>query len=78
MNYTTIKIPESTHKLIKDLCLLSNISQQKLIYDSLQDYKKKIFWEKCNIAYSESENIADQDDLNLYENTLMDGIDDEY
>jgi len=78
MSYTTIKIPETTHKLIKDLCELSNLSQQKLIFNSLQDYKKKLFWEQCNSAYSEAKNVDDSDDLSIYENTLLDGIDDEY
>jgi len=78
MNYTTIKIPEITHNLIKDLCMLSNLSQQKLIYNSLQEYKKKLFWEQSNYAYSKLNNTNENDDLSLYENTLLDGIEDEY
>ncbi len=78
MNYTTIKIPELTHNLIKDLCVLSNLSQQKLIYNSLQEYKKKLFWEQCNAAYSKQKNTNEGDDSHLYENTLLDGIEDEY
>ena len=78
MGFTTIKIPDSTHKLIKDLCLLSNLPQQKLIHDSLIDYQKRLFWEKCNSAYSKNNQINDKDELSLYENTLLDGIEDEY
>ena len=78
MNYTTIKISETTHKLIKDLCVFSNLPQQKLIYNSLLDYQKKLFWEQCNSAYSNINNINDTDDLSIYENTLLDGLEDEY
>jgi hypothetical protein len=78
MTYTTIKVPVTTHKLIKDLCLLANMPQQELIYNCLQDYQKKLFWEQCNTAYSNVNNINDPDDLALYENTLLDGIEDEY
>lgn len=78
MNYTTIKVPVSTHKLIKDLCVLAKLPQQELIYNSLQDYKKKLFWEQCNSAYSKLINVNDEDDLSFYDNTLLDGIEDEY
>ncbi len=78
MNYTTIKIPEKTHKLIKDLCELSNLPQQKVILNSLEEYKKKLFWEQCNLAYSKLNLNNDPDDTKIYENTLMDGIEDEY
>jgi hypothetical protein len=78
MNYTTIKLPVTTHKLIKDLCILAKLPQQEIIFNSLQDYKKKLFWEQCNSAYSKLDNINDKDDWRIYENTLIDGIEDEY
>jgi len=78
MSFTTIKIPDSTHKLIKDLSLLTNLPQQKLIYNSLLEYKKKLFWEQCEIAYSKLNNADDSEDSKIYENTLLDEIEDEY
>ena len=78
MNYTTIKVPVTTHKLIKDLCELAQMPQQELIYNSLLDYKKKLFWEQCNSAYSKVNNTNVTDDSSLYDNTLLDGLDDEY
>ena len=78
MNYTTIKVPATTHKLIKDLCVMAQLPQQELIYNSLQDYRKKLFWEQCNSAYAKSNSSHDTDDLSLYDNTLLDGLDDEY
>lgn len=78
MSYTTIKIPKSTHQIIKELTLLSELPQQQLIYNSLQEYKKKLFWEQCNSAYSKLNNGEDSDSNSLYDNTLMDGLEDEY
>lgn len=78
MDYTTIKIPKSTHQIIKDLSLMTDLPQQQLIYNSLQEYKKKMFWEQCKLAYSNSSGNNNDEENNLFDNTLMDGIEDEY
>lgn len=78
MDYTTIKIPVSTHLIIKELCQLSNESQQKIIFKSLQAYKEKLFWENANTSYARLNSVQNQNEVKLYENTLMDGIEDEY
>lgn len=78
MDYTTIKIPVSTHLIIKELCQLSNESQQKIIFKSLQAYKEKLFWENANTSYARLNSVQNQNEDKLYENTLMDGIEDEY
>ncbi len=82
MNYTTIKIPVETHRLIKSLAAVSNMAQQDLIEKCLRIYEEQIFWEQCRAAYSElSDRKPDQnetDDTKLYENTLADGLDEEY
>lgn len=78
MDYTTIKIPVSTHLIIKELCHLSNESQQKIIFKSLQAYKEKLFWENANTSYARLNSVQNQNEVKLYENTLMDGIEDEY
>jgi hypothetical protein len=81
MNYTTIKIPAETHKIIKNLAVRANLAQQELLYKCLMDFEKKLFWEQCQRAYSKtalSEDSSISDDSLLYENTLMDGLDDEY
>ena len=78
MNYTTIKIPAETHRLIKSLSAIASLSQQELLQVSLLDYQKKLFWEQCSKAYSQAVEMAVHDDTHLYENTLMDGLDEEY
>ena len=75
MNYTTIKIPVETHRKIKSLAKKTNLPQQDLLAATLRDFEEKLFWDKCDEAYSK--NDRDEDDQ-LYENTLMDGIEDEY
>lgn len=65
-------------KLLINLSLMTDLPQQQLIYNSLQEYKKKMFWEQCKIAYSNSSKNNNDEENNLYDNTLMDVIEDEY
>lgn len=79
MTYTTIKIPVDAHKLIASLALKSNQTKQDVLIHSLKEYETKIFWENCRSRYEEVAKDKDQNlDSNLYENTLSDGLEDEY
>jgi hypothetical protein len=82
MEYTTLKISKSVHKLIKDIALKENIPQNEVLDLSLKEYEKKLFWEKCKNAYealSVAEDKIDyQSEQELLDGTLMDGLDDEY
>jgi hypothetical protein len=81
MDYTTIKIPVDTHRLIKILAQQSNMQQQELLTKCLKDYETKLFWEQALAKYSEiaaTTNNSPGEDESLYDNTLMDGLDDEY
>lgn len=82
MEYTTIKIPSQTHKLIKALAQKASIAQQELLEISLKEYERKLFWEECQQKYEElalSDKFEEyNEDLKLYENTLLDGLDNEY
>jgi len=81
MSYTTIKIPVEIHKKIKFLSSQAKIAQQELLIQCLLDYENKLFWIEFNNAYSvakTNEETSINDDELLYENTLMDGLDDEY
>jgi hypothetical protein len=83
MDYTTIKIPVEMHRLIKNLAITANIAQQEVLQECLKDYEKKIFWEKFNLKYKEITDekithLSDDNDEILYENTLLDGLYDEY
>lgn len=75
MNYTTIKIPVETHRKIKLLAKKANLNQQELLAATLADFEEKIFWDKCDEAFAKNKQ---SEDSKLYENTLMDGIEDEY
>ncbi len=79
MTYTTIKIPVDAHKLIASLALQSNQTKQDVLMQSLKEYESKIFWENCRARYEEVSKDKDpNEDVTLYENTLSDGLDDEY
>jgi hypothetical protein len=83
MNYTTIKIPAETHRLIKKLAIKTSMAQQDVLAKCLKIFEEQIFWEQCKIAYedlsnNEIDNLEEINESKLLENTLMDGLDDEY
>ncbi len=79
MTYTTIKIPKELHVWIGDLAAKTHLSRQEVMQRSLKELEEKLFWEECQNRYKA---LADSgiidDELRLYENTLADGLEDEY
>ena len=83
MTYTTIRIPKEAHQLMKELAQKNKIAQQDLIMKALKILEEQYFWDECKKAYQIiSENPGDLtneiNETKLFENSLMDGLDDEY
>lgn len=79
MTYTTIKIPVESHRLITALSERSNKTKQEVLLQSLKDFEDKLFWEQCSERYAQlaAESYCNEDEQ-IYQGTLMDGIEDEY
>jgi len=82
MTYTTIRIPTETHQLIKELSKKTQEAQQEVVNHALRIYEEQQFWEDVAKFYEDLVNdpVAYAEELEerkLYENTLMDGLEDE-
>lgn len=77
MNYTTIKIPVTIHRKLKELSSLTKLTQQDILIKSLSEFESILFWDNCESAYSETRKKESNDDED-YSGTLLDGLDDEY
>jgi len=79
MTYTTIKIPVESHRLMAVLAEKSKKTKQDVLFLSLKDFEKKLFWEQCSARYAQLATEEERNDNEqLYENTLLDGLEDEY
>jgi hypothetical protein len=78
MNYTTIKIPVVVHRKLKELSLLTKVTQQDILIKSLSEFESILFWDNCESAYTESRKKKSNDDDEDYSGTLLDGLEDEY
>ena len=81
MTYTTIRIPTETHQLIKELSKKTQEAQQEVVNHALRIYEEQQFWEDVAKFYEDLVNdpVAYAEELEerkLYENTLMDGLED--
>ncbi|HKV42877.1 MAG TPA: toxin-antitoxin system protein [Blastocatellia bacterium] len=83
MSTRTVRITERTHSELVQLASQFNESMQTLMEQAVEDYKRKLFFEQANIAYS---NLRDdpvawrqaQAERELWENnTIADGLDEE-
>ena len=78
MNYTTIKIPVTIHRKLKELSSLTKLTQQDILIKSLSEFESILFWDNCESAYSATRKKESNDDDEDYSSTLLDGLDDEY
>lgn len=79
MTYTTIKIPKEIHLRLGALAVRTQLSRQDVLLRGIKELEDKLFWEECQKKYKETAASGPDDtEEALYENTISDGLDDEY
>lgn len=83
MPNSALRNEKETRQTIKDLAVKSNPAQQEPLSKALQIFEANLFWERCQAAYEKlslntEEMEQESAESELYINTLMDGIDEEY
>ena len=76
----TVRISEQSHAKLRDLAAQSGEPMQMVLDQALEQYRRQKFWAECDAAYAALQQDADawkeyQDELKLWEVTLMDGLD---
>ena len=79
---TTVRIREETHVTLRELAEKSRESMQDVLAKAVEAYRREQFWRETSEAYAamRADPIAwkeRQDEMSLWDNTLMDGLDDE-
>ncbi|MBM2811029.1 MAG: hypothetical protein HW416_1788 [Chloroflexi bacterium] len=79
---TTVRLSEETRAIVKELAGKTNESMQDVLAKAVESYRREQFWRETNQAYAEMRANPEewkeyQDELRLWENTLMDGLEDE-
>ena len=80
----SVRIKDSTHKILRELAELSNESLQAILIKAVEQYRRQKFFEEADSAYAalRSDPKAWKDELEdraLWDTTLMDDLeDDEY
>lgn len=80
----SVRIKDSTHKILRELAELSNESLQAILIKAVEQYRRQKLFEEANSAYAtlRSDPKAWKEELEervLWDATLMDDLeDDEY
>ena len=82
MKTQTVRITRRTHEQLQELADLLDESMPALLARVVQEYRRRLLFEKANAAYSAmQENVEDWDlevkERNLWDATLADGLNEE-
>jgi 7-keto-8-aminopelargonate synthetase-like enzyme len=77
-----VRVSENTHKLLRSLSAREGKSMQDIIDKAIEEYRRKTFLEGLSNDYlllRENPEVwkEHQEDMALWENTLMDGLENE-
>lgn len=76
---STIRINEDVKQLLKITALQKGLSMQAALEEAINLYRKTVFFENLNAAYTEAKN---DNDLRMVieeiDSTLFDGLEEEY
>lgn len=82
MSSLTVRIDVRSHQTLSELAAQTGETMQALLARAIEDYRRKKFLEELNASYAalRSDPVAWQEELEerkLWENTLMDGLEDD-
>ena len=81
MGTTTVRVNDSTAAVLRDLARKSGVTIREVIDEAAEVLRRKRFMDEFNAAYArlraDPEAWAEElEERRLYENTLMDGLED--
>jgi hypothetical protein len=79
MSAPTVRISETSHRILKELAEKTNQTMMDVLDKALDAYRRKLFFEQLNAGYAElqadpeawAEHLAER---NLWDATLKDGL----
>lgn len=79
---TTVRISEETKKVLASIASRKGISQQAVLAEAVEEYRRKLHWEQFNEAYSalrsDRRSLAEEkSERGLWDATLADGLEKE-
>jgi predicted transcriptional regulator len=82
MNSTTVRISDTSHKLLGELAAQEGVSMQAILEKALESYRRQRFLEEVNAAYAAARQDREawealQQERAAWEGTLADGLDTE-
>ncbi len=82
MSTSTVRISQRARNLLRDLASQTGESMQAILESALEDYSRRRFLEAANTSYAalRKDPQAWQEELEeraLWDNTLMDGLEDD-
>lgn len=82
MSSATVRVSERTRKLLRELAAATGESMQAILERAIEDYSRRRFLEEANASYAALRNNAqawqeELDERALWDNALMDGLEDE-
>ena len=80
MSAPTVRISETSHRILKELAGKTNQTMMDVLDKALDAYRRKLFFDQLNAGYAElradpeawAEHLAER---KLWDATLMDGLD---
>ena len=81
MNSSTVRIQKKDRHVLKQIAARKKESMQEVLHEAIEEYRRKIFLESVNAAYSllkENETAwkEEEKERKLWDATLNDGLDD--
>ncbi len=80
---TTIRINMDVYKILKEIADFENESMQKIVEKALEEYRTKKFFNQLNESVaryktSKDDWMEEHEERKLWDNTLMDGLEDDH
>ena len=82
MASTMIRVPAETHRTIRQLVDVTGETMQQVVATAIEEYRRKLFWEKTNASYAalREDPTAWQEELDeraAWDASLSDGVEPE-